>query len=1168
MLENCSTIFECEKELISKTCEHKLIGETIITHEDVKLVGSLIKEHLDCDGFIFLKHNASACVSYFLVWKGVFEYVSSEGNYWSAVEYSLGQMDPNIKANLGQIFFRFLRNKNLPLFELPHVNKYVTNILIHGMIPDSNLEEYFEKVIIYQRKHLPNVDIEGIVFFIESQRECEKRIVSLEHKIEISTDEIENFKEKLSYNQAVLKLWHLLEQSNRDYFESNLKDIELQKNNKNEICPFHEKITLDELKYQPGFDSNRILSEEISMLKIQGISRKDYIELTNKLKTEIQDEEKKLENIYSKYKSIPKPFPYINEPIRKFLLYGNKPADKFLFESFKMLEFAQENKILDYRDNIDLQERIVDKFIIWWDSYENPSENNDTESFIINKKGQFYQPIIKFDYKENIIAILPVQKISLTGNIKGLVLTVNSDNGDYQKFNIPGYNRDSYIETEQMEFRLISPSKNYVFKLLNGNELLYTWFFEYKNLYSEYKIFVFDYESKKLINKEQLPKERLLVVAEKKYIFNPDYSVFENGELYGKWRDFIYWAVDLRSGITSLWLEDDEGRRKYLPLSEKRSLKPVLVGGKILEKCNPTGQIVYLEKPPSISIGIENIDDIDNWNIYINYKGESTLVKPLYSKLNAFLNILQYDEDLTYILPLSNDLLLGERPVGNFNIRLKNYSENIDQEFNFFVIPLLTFEFDKEIYLPNRNETSTVYAELNCTAGMTFEPENTVDSIYNDNCYQLETDISKNSIKGLLKYLLTLTDFIEIPVELQIPRLTWRIEGLRKDKFHSDFYDVIEIPEEILDDRLGNELLLTATMPPQVIGKCRLELSGTNQFDEVIIKNGIARFDILKFLTTIKSNKNSLLSFELTTYGQGIQIEKTHLFSIQKWKVKNIRHEVSKNENNCLIKISWEEEGDVNNKNIALWKLTEGSGKLVVEKNIEKNRNSQLQVSQDKIEIGRYLIHLTKKDDWKPLTFPGENSPNTKEILIGINEDDAPLITANERFDRGEYLKGILILKQSYKDNDLLKNTWLHKINHVLIRNYKLKEAIDIFRYLLLEDKKFSDTDSFPILIRLLTICNQKSESLDENDTIHLLEIIIHILVENCKNKLNYRESSMVIRDKKINSNIFKPLKLIYQEQGDELESILKNPCNESLCLKLERAKEVLNSIKGMQHVT
>ena len=127
---------------------------------------------------------------------------------------------------------------------------------------------------------------------------------------------------------------------------------------------------------------------------------------------------------------------------------------------------------------------------------------------------------------------------------------------------------------------------------------------------------------------------------------------------------------------------------------------------------------------------------------------------------------------------------------------------------------------------------------------------------------------------------------------------------------------------------------------------------------------------------------------------------------------------------------------------------------------------------------------------------------------------------------------------------------------------------VDIFKYLLLSDDKFTDTDSCSILMPLITASSQKSEFLDESSIVDLVESVVHILIEDCCNKRKYRDSAMIIKYKKLDPKLFEPLKRLSLEKGSELESILQNPSNDSIYLsKLKNAKEILTSFKGVLNV-
>ena len=171
MLEDCLDLQVCEDRLSRETCKIELLGDVPLSSGDVDHLASLIRGAVSTTvGRRFLAREARACLSCFLVWKGITGYC--EGDYWSAVWHSIGLAhDPNRERRWGQEFLDFLEANDQPLFQIWHGHTYVTPILIHGGIPNSCLDDFFERVLLPIARQLCDAtDPEEIAYELDTRR--------------------------------------------------------------------------------------------------------------------------------------------------------------------------------------------------------------------------------------------------------------------------------------------------------------------------------------------------------------------------------------------------------------------------------------------------------------------------------------------------------------------------------------------------------------------------------------------------------------------------------------------------------------------------------------------------------------------------------------------------------------------------------------------------------------------------------------------------------------------------------------------------------------------------------------------------------------------------------------------------------------------------------------
>lgn len=173
MIEHCPDLASCESVLQEAASRVQLLGEIPLTDEDVTHLTELVR--VEVVGNVSratqrLTRSAPTAFALFLTWKGILDY--EDGSYWPAVETSVGRLDVNWRSRWGQAFQGFLRQRGLPTFEMEGAHAYVTPILTHGGIPNSCLEEYFERVVrpLVRRELMDPTDPEEIHYILDEWR--------------------------------------------------------------------------------------------------------------------------------------------------------------------------------------------------------------------------------------------------------------------------------------------------------------------------------------------------------------------------------------------------------------------------------------------------------------------------------------------------------------------------------------------------------------------------------------------------------------------------------------------------------------------------------------------------------------------------------------------------------------------------------------------------------------------------------------------------------------------------------------------------------------------------------------------------------------------------------------------------------------------------------------
>jgi hypothetical protein len=109
MLESCSNILECEKVLVPSLENVNLVGDIVLSSEDIGKLQDYISKRIaidinDCTKS--LETKAPASLACYLVWNGILYY--HKGDFWTSVGKNTGLINSNLESQWGKIFLHFL----------------------------------------------------------------------------------------------------------------------------------------------------------------------------------------------------------------------------------------------------------------------------------------------------------------------------------------------------------------------------------------------------------------------------------------------------------------------------------------------------------------------------------------------------------------------------------------------------------------------------------------------------------------------------------------------------------------------------------------------------------------------------------------------------------------------------------------------------------------------------------------------------------------------------------------------------------------------------------------------------------------------------------------------------------------------------------------------------
>lgn len=133
----------------------KLLGEIYLSEKEyealIEIARNRVKTFIDSENFT----RWDLVTSVALVHIGIKDY--TEGNYWDRVCETLNlNLNALQRTNIGQLFLATLKKYGLFIYDNPNTknNSYVNNILIHGLVPNNYIEDFFEFIYTFYEINL------------------------------------------------------------------------------------------------------------------------------------------------------------------------------------------------------------------------------------------------------------------------------------------------------------------------------------------------------------------------------------------------------------------------------------------------------------------------------------------------------------------------------------------------------------------------------------------------------------------------------------------------------------------------------------------------------------------------------------------------------------------------------------------------------------------------------------------------------------------------------------------------------------------------------------------------------------------------------------------------------------------------------------------------------
>lgn len=674
---------------------------------------------------------------------------------------------------------------------------------------------------------------------------------------------------------------------------------------------------------------------------------------------------------------IPGVWSAVDEPIRRYLLYGEESAEQFLINSVALyLHYTGRRGHKEI--SVDLPERVLNAFDAWYQqprqepmprSGGEPREQSDPDTT---------DPLIYYDpIAQEIMVRAPTYSDRHwdANNRAELELTGTETRRQQQIIPLRIYRRpDGLVETETREFPLPFPAERYDLRLKSRGLVVREWKWTGTD---DRQHFIFDGASGHLLPGHELPRERAYLIINTSFRVEPESCVLETAPLYGPWRIFTVHTLN-PADLDRVTLVDklEPGQSYSIPVASEAL--PVLepLGGHLLEGITRDGQPVYAVAPEEIRIPLRSKAELRLWHLSLTQHTDQPrkTIHMRVSELEAS-GAVRLVNDCASIR-LSHRVLLGSGAAGDFVVRLRRPPFR-DWRSTFTLLPGLAVQFDPAVYAPYApGEAPSAKAAINLPDVGSLSVSPPARLVQSDGPHHY---VQASLRDDFVRVVVRLGDR-DLPLTIALPKTYWRLQGLA-DPSAALWRDQIEEDERWLDDWQGlTELFLVAELPPSVSGFLILSLDGVMpRTDRQPLRRGKARFNLLAFRDALRSG-SALRELKLSLEQGHLAFPPVSLLKVRwHWEVAAVECLQESKGHKTLLTVTWQERGKTegHSRVVRLWRSGYPMERPVAERIVDQDAyRVQLEIESSQAPPGEYLLHFALLDPWAS-SLPKHPEPGT-----------------------------------------------------------------------------------------------------------------------------------------------------------------------------------------------
>ncbi len=717
-------------------------------------------------------------------------------------------------------------------------------------------------------------------------------------------------------------------------------------------------------------------------------------------------------------------YSYTDEPVQRFVIYGDEWAEKWIIGTMELLECAHRGETISDESVPDLPRRVVHGFKEWWQSHKAAIQD---EGFSYEYSGErLPTPQIRLDpIHADIKIVVDPQRFKLEhaeGASSFSILITSPTRPGWSK-TLPLEAKRSRIsglaETEGIEYVLpildnafletdgsttvevdpgnlvdddpgpvsddhsgtteVSPitrslpglAGEYQVSMLIGDAKHVTW--DLKVFDENTPCLIFS-EDGKLVDTGYLPRARLWFVLPRDWGFTKRVPMIGDATpLYLKDACRIV-LMDLGK-VDTVFVGDGREKGFEFRVTRDKVSEPTLVGGQLISGVSIDDNPLYIGAPPYLMIPLSDDTKASAWDVVIRLGG-GVLAERKQVRLDELCSIAGVSEmDGSVEIPLRIPELLGSNPIGRYAIHLRHRGRIRSQfSFGFVVVPDFWYQFEPSVVFPIASDESGVRLLVSVPDGARLNVHSpSVILSSEDGEYQVQVDPAESVVTGMLELVSPEDEMHTFPISINVPKIRWRLKEGRED---GDTDWSCHVEEAFVSDlNRPNILLLQLELPADI--SCVHFALDDKQYDKAFTQSGKAEVNLLQFMDTLKAGGSvgeitaRLLDSSGSSVGEG------PILSLRcRWEVSDFVCVKEKSQGIWNLEFTWQEKGQAEDRILRMWRMWEPWAKPLEWHIPEGEMHLAVNVDEDYLPQGPYLVKFSVLDRWAPAgagySFPGD----------------------------------------------------------------------------------------------------------------------------------------------------------------------------------------------------